>query len=334
MRMLSDKDVRQGLDVRQVIHLVETVYKAKSENNTETWPTIFCDFVPGRADMDIKSGYLKSDKIFGHKTVTWFADNEAKHLPTLMGLISVFDAETGQPLGVTEASFITGIRTGASGAIGAKYLARKESENLLIVGAGNQAIFQIASALCALPDLKTVRVAGRDKVKLKKFITSIPRRLQSEFGMNAEVAVFEEVDSLEQAVKCSDIIITVTPSRTPIIRREWVNKGTHISCIGADMAGKQELDSSLISAARLFLDDKEHCMQVGEIEVPLKEGMITEDNISGELGDVILGKIKGRTHHDQITIFDAAGMAILDIYAAKMALLTAEDKNLGVEFKI
>lgn len=334
MRILSEKDIRQGLNVQQVINLVETVYKAKSENNAETWPTIFYDFVPGKADMDIKSGYLKSEKVFGHKTITWFADNEGKQMPTLMGVITVFDAETGRAIGVTEAAYITGMRTGASGAIGAKYLARKESETLLVVGSGNQAIFQIACSLFALPNLKVVRVAGRDKVKLKRFVDTLSNRLQLEFGMNVDKIRFEAVDSLEQAVKQSDIIITVTSSTTPIIKREWVKEGTHLSCIGADMVGKQEIDSSLISEARLFLDDKEHCMQVGEIEVPLQEGKITESDICGEIGDLIIGKVKGRTSDEQITIFDATGMAILDIYAAKIALLNAEAKNLGVKSEI
>lgn len=334
MRILSDSDVKKVLNVQQVIHLVETVYNAKSENKTETWPTIFHDFVPGKADMDIKSGYLKHDKVFGHKTVTWFADNEEKNMPTLMGLITVFDAETGQALGVTDGSFITGIRTGASGAIGAKYLARKESENLLVAGSGNQAIFQTASALYALPNLKVVRVAARDRVKLKRFVDSIPHRLQSEFGMDTSTVKFEEVDSLEDAVRKSDINITVTSSRTPIIQMEWVKKGTHISCIGADMAGNQEIESRIFSDAVIFLDDKKHCMQVGEMEIPLKQGVITEGNLAGEIGDLIAGKIIGRTDDEQITVFDATGMAILDIYAAKMALQRAEEHGLGVEINL
>ncbi|MGO4527896.1 ornithine cyclodeaminase family protein [Paenibacillus sp. 2TAF8] len=334
MRFLSDNEVRQGLNVPQVIHLVETVYKARSEDNTETWPTIFYDFVPGKADMDIKSGYLKHEKVFGHKTITWFAENEAKHLPTLTGLINVFDAETGRPLGITEASFITGIRTGASGAIGAKYLARQDSETLLVVGSGNQAIFQIACALSVLPNLNTVCVAARDQEKLNSFVHALPHRLQFEFGINIENIIFNAAESLEEAVKISDIIITVTSSRTPIIKREWVREGTHLSSIGADMAGKQEIDSNLMSLARLYVDDKEHCMQVGEVEIPLKEGKITESHICGEIGDLILGKIEGRTSKEQITILDATGMAILDIYAAKMALQTAEEKNLGVKIDI
>ncbi|MBR2566342.1 MAG: ornithine cyclodeaminase family protein [Paenibacillus sp.] len=334
MRFLSNEHVRQGLNIPQVIDLVETVYRARSEHNTETWPTIFYDFVPGAADMDIKSGYVKSAKIFGHKTVTWFAENVAKQMPALMGLINVFDAETGKPIGITEASFITGIRTGASGAIGAKYLARKDSENLLIVGSGNQAIFQIASALCAFPSLKMVRVAARDLEKLRTFVDTIPTRLQAEFGVNTEEVTFQAADSLEQAVKASDIIITVTPSRTPILKSEWVKQGTHISCMGADMEGKQEIDSNLMSEAKLFVDDKEHCMQAGEIELPLKEGKLLESHICGEIGDLISGKIEGRTSDEQITIFDATGMAILDIYAANIALQMAEEKDFGVKIEM
>ncbi|MDF2066553.1 ornithine cyclodeaminase family protein [Bacillus sp. Cr_A10] len=333
-RVLSNEIVKQVLKVNQVIDLVETVYKSKSESKTETWPTIFYDFEPGKADMDIKSGFLKSEKLFGHKTVTWFGENEEKGIPTLIGLIVVFDAETGKPLGITDASFITGIRTGASGAIGAKYLARKSSKILLVLGAGNQAIFQIAATLTALPNLKKVMISARNKIKLESFISSISQRLQHEFGIDTETIIFEEVECLESAVKNSDIIITVTSSRVPLIKNQWVQKGTHISCIGADMVGKQEIESEIMSKASIYVDDMEHCVQVGEIELPLKQGIITESNINGEIGDLILGKIKGRSNDEQVTVFDATGMALLDLYTAKIALQTAEEKGLGIKSEI
>ncbi|QUG41679.1 ornithine cyclodeaminase family protein [Psychrobacillus sp. INOP01] len=333
-RVLSNDIVKQVLKVNQVIDLVETVYKSKSESKTETWPTIFYDFEPGKADMDIKSGYLKSEKLFGHKTVTWFGENEEKGIPTLIGLIVVFDAETGKPLGITDAAFITGIRTGASGAIGAKYLARKNSKNLLVLGAGNQAIFQIAATLTALPNLKKVMISARNKIKLESFISSISQRLQQEFGIDTETIIFEEVECLESAVKNSDIIITVTSSRVPLIKNNWVQKGTHISCIGADMVGKQEIESEIMSKASIYVDDMEHCVQVGEIELPLKQGIITESNITGEIGDLILRKIKGRSNDEQVTVFDATGMALLDLYTAKIALQTAEEKGFGIKSEI
>lgn len=334
IRILSYEDVRQVLETKQVIGAVETVYKSKSKNQAEAWPTIFYDFEPGKADMDIKSGYLKSEKLFGHKTVTWFGDNQAKGMPTLLGMIAVFDAETGQPVGMTDAAFITGIRTGAAGAIGAKYLARKDAKNLLVLGAGNQAIFQIAATLTALPELQTVRIAAKDPVKLGQFVSTIPQRLQDEFSIAAERYGFEAVQDLESAVKDSDIILTVTPSKSPIIKADWVQPGTHLSCIGADMAGKQEIESAILAKAKIFVDDLEHCKQVGEIEIPLKQGSITEENISGEMGDLLLGRIKGRTDDAEITVFDATGMALLDVYVARIALQAANEKGLGTKSEL
>lgn len=331
IQVLGKEDIAKALKIGQVIDVVESVYKAKSEGATVVWPTVFYDFEPGMADLDIKSGYLKSKKLFGHKTVSFFAANAEKNLPTLFGMIAVFDAETGQPIGIADGTYITGLRTGAAGALGAKYLARKDSENLLIVGAGNQAAFQIASVLTVLSDIKKVRIAALEFSEAQEFVGSIQKRLKEEFGISKENIDFNAVEDMETAVRDSDIIITITPSRKPIIRKEWVRKGTHFSCIGADMEGKQEIDSDIMTSAKIFVDDKAHCMQVGEIEKPLKEGVIGVEDISGELGDLILGKVAGREADDEITIFDATGMALLDIAAADAALRQAAIENLGTE---
>jgi ornithine cyclodeaminase/alanine dehydrogenase len=334
IRVLSREDISNAIKMRQVIDVVEVVYKSKSEGMTEVWPTVFYDFDPGKADLDIKSGYLKIEKLFGHKTVTWFGDNVEKGLPTLIGMIAVFDAETGVPIGITDASYITGMRTGAAGALGVKYLARNTSENLLIVGAGNQSAFQIAATLTVLPTIKKVQVAALNPVNAKSFVDGIRYKLQKEFEINTEDIIFEAVEDLEIAVKESHIIITVTPSRTPIIKKDWIQKGTHISCIGADMEGKQEIDSQIMSSALIFVDDMVHCKHVGEIEIPLKQGVISEKDIIDEIGDLILNKVKGRISEDQITIFDATGMALLDIATAKIALHLAEKMGLGTKAKI
>ncbi len=329
IQVLSKEDISKILRMNKVIDVVESVYKSKSEGMTDVWPTVFYDFNPGRADMDIKSGYLKSKQLFGHKTVTWFGANAEKNLPTLIGMIAVFDAETGVPIGITDASYITGMRTGAAGALGAKYLARKNSENLLIVGAGNQAIFQIAAVLTVIPDIKKVRVAALNPSKTKKFVESISHKLQNDFEISTPGIIFEHAVDLESAVKESDIIISVTPAREPIIKRDWVQKGTHLSCIGADMEGKQEIDSEIMSSSIIFVDDIAHCKDAGEIEIPLKQGVISEKDIVGEIGDLILNKVTGRTSEDQITIFDATGMALLDIATAQVALNAAKETGLG-----
>ena len=123
-------------------------------------------------------------------------------------------------------------------------------------------------------------------------------------------------------------MITVTPSREPVIKKEWVRPGMHFSTVGSDMEGKEELDPEIFADAKVFVDDMEHCIEAGETEIPVKKGIVTEEDIN-EIGDLILGNCQGRTSDDDITIYDPAGMALLDIAAAKVALDLADEKNLG-----
>ncbi|MCT4660315.1 MAG: hypothetical protein N4A40_00535 [Tissierellales bacterium] len=334
IKVLSKQDIKDVLDIREVIEKAERVYVAKVKNMTEVWPTVFYDFELGKADMDIKSGYLKEENLFGHKTVTWFGDNESKGIPTLMGLLTIFDSTTGEPIGVMDASYITGIRTGAAGAIGAKYLADKTSEKLLIVGAGNQCKFQIAAMLTVMPQVKTVKIASRKYLKAVSVAEKMKEVMKSEFDIDTSNVDFLAVENLEEAVRESKIIVTITPSRKPIINYEWVQKGTHISCIGADMSGKQEIDAKILASSTIFCDDYVHCKEVGEIESAIKENIISEDDVSGEIGQVICGLKKGREHCDDITIFDATGMALLDIVTGNVALKLSDEKNIGTLVEI
>ncbi len=333
IRILSEEDVRKVLDMKKTIAAVEKVYRCKAEGTTVVWPTVFHDFETGKADMDIKSGYIKEAQIHGMKAVNWFAENENKGIPSLIGIIMVFDSTTGAPIGILDGAYITGMRTGAAGAIGARQLAREDSEQLLVLGAGNQAAFQIAAFLTLFPEIKRVRIVDvLNPQKAAAFAGSIKDRLSEEFMLEIDENVsFEAAENLEKAVSESDIIVTVTPSRSPVIRKEWVKAGTHFSCIGADMEGKEEIDPELFRNARIFADDRKHCMEVGEMEIPLKKGIITESDIIGEIGEVLLGNLPGRLSYDEITIFDATGMALLDIITAQEALKGAEERNLGTK---
>ncbi len=330
IRILSRQDVARVTSMQEMIACVEAVYRQKALGQTEVWPTTFYEFDPGHADMDIKSGYLKDSGVFGHKTVSWFGGNSEKGLPELTGGIMVFSAETGLPLGLLDASYITGLRTGASGAIGAKYLARQDSRHLLVVGCGGQAAFQVAAALTALPGLRQVTVSGpRSLQRAQSFVSALPQRLTEEFSLDVSGIAFAAAASPEQALQTADVVITVTPSRTPLIQKEWVRPGTHFSCIGADAEGKEELDPLLFKGARIFVDDAVHCAAAGEVELPLKQGVIHPEDITGEIGGLLLGKLPGRASADQTTIFDATGMALLDLAAAKSALDAAERLGLG-----
>lgn len=335
MRVLNTEDVMKVVEMKPVIEAVEQVYVQKSRGEAAVWPTVFYEFEPGVSDMDIKSGYLKDAGLFGHKTVSLFTQNKGKGLPELLGCIMVFDASTGAPVGLLDGSYITGVRTGAAGAIGAKYLARKDSDTLFILGAGHQATFQAAAMLTEFPQLETIYVA--DPLSCENaisFVNSLPQRLKDGFGIDASGVSVRASQDLAEDIPKSDIIITVTPSKKPLIQKEWVSPGTHFSCIGADMAGKEEIDPALFTGAVVFVDDMFHCIEAGELEIPLKKGMIEEGAIAGEIGSLILGDAKGRVSDEQITIYDATGMALLDLAAAKAALDLAAEKGLGQTVEI
>lgn len=335
VKILSQSDVMQVMEMQSVIECVENVYCQKCSGDTVVWPTTFYEFDPGYADMDIKSGYLREAKLYGHKTVSWFSANKERGLPDLTGIIVVYSAENGMPIGVMDASYITSVRTGAAGAIGAKYLARKNSKNLLVVGSGNQALFQIAAMLTVFPKLEKIIVANvRTPEHAEAFVQELPQKLETQFGIHVDGLTMTATGDLKSALSDADIVITVTPSKEPLIKKEWVRPGTHFSCMGADMPGKQEVESAVLAGATIFVDDKEHCISSREVELPLKQGIISMKDISGEIGNLILGKTPGRQSESEITVYDSTGMALLDIAAAKVALELAEQKGLGVTVKL
>lgn len=330
IKVLKMEDTKKVLSMEKVIETVEEVYRAKSVGDTVVFPLVFHEFNPGIADMDIKSGWLKGSQIFGLKLVSWFGKNPEKGLPSLVGTVLIFDANTGAPVGLLDGSHITGMRTGAAGAIGAKLLARKDSKKLLVVGAGHIATFQIAATLQCFPQLEEVMVYdAMDFPNAVRFVDAIKDKLEEDFHMKASGVKFTAVGDVQAATGQSDIIITVTPSKQPIIMKEWVKPGTHFSCIGADMSGKEEVDPEIFKDARVFTDDTPQCMNVGEIEVPVAEGILKEEDIAGEIGDILTGKVEGRENDSQITVFDATGTALLDLLTGMVALDEAKKHGLG-----
>ncbi len=176
---------------------------------------------------------------------------------------------------------------------------------------------------------------ARHPEKAVAFSETIREKLETQFKLNISAdLIFEPVTDIEEAVRKSDMIVTATPSRVPVIRKEWIKPGMHFSCIGSDMSGKQEIESELFRNAGIFCDDKAHCIEVGEVEIPIKSGCISAEHIRGEIGEVITEKSSGRTSEDEITIFDATGMALLDLFTAKTLIEKAEKLNYGttVEF--
>jgi len=330
IKILGRKELEQVLRISEVIEGVRGAYCLKAAGETAVWPLIAHDFTEKGAVMDIRSGAVfGTEQLHGLKMLNNFPQNRERGLPTFNGMLMLFDSNTGLPLGVLDAAYVTCMRTGAAGALGAAALARPESKTATLLGAGKQAIFQIAALLTLFPGIERVYIADEfDKGHERVFAAECRDRLLSGFGLHTAGVDFRPAGELAQAVGCSDIVITITPARAPVIKREWVKPGTHFSCIGADMEGKEELDPELFREARVFADDLDQCVRVGEMELPIKQGIITREQVAGEIGQVLSKQLPGRTSPDQITIFDATGLAILDLVTGKRAIDGA--KKLGV----
>lgn len=331
VKVLGRNDLEKVLEMPKVIEGVQSVYKLKAEGKTVVWPLVSHDFDQYNAVMDIRSGCVLEENLHGLKMLNNFPLNKEKGLPTFNGMLMIFDSTTGIPLGIMDAAYITCMRTGAAGAIGAKVLANPDSETLFILGAGKQAVYQIAASLSLFPGIKKVYIADPlDFDNAASFAESCCQVLKDSFNLQCDNVSFEPVAHMASAVASSHIIITVTPARKPVIKKEWIRPGTHLSCIGADMEGKEEIEASIFKGARIFADDKPQCMRVGEMELAIKSGVITEGDIAGELGQVLAGRVKGRMSKDDITIFDATGLALLDLVTGKKAIDLASEKGLGL----
>ena len=330
IRILSAADVKSLFTLPMAIEAVEKAYLQKHTGQGGVWPLVFHEFDPGHADLDIKSGNLDAEGIFGLKLVSWFGANPDKGLPALYGTSLICDLATGQPKALLNAGPVTDLRTGAAGAIGAKYLARKDSKNLLMVGCGELSPYLIAATLLALPQLEQVTVVNPcHPEKAAQKLPAVEAKVNDLLCAASQPCAFrmEAAVDTQQAVRQADVILTATQSRGALIRREWVKPGTHISCVGADMSGKQEIDETILADARVFGDDAAQCFSVGECETAVKAGLL--HTLAGEMGAVIAGAVPGRTDDAQITVFDSTGIALQDLASAAAILQKADQMDIG-----
>jgi len=309
-----------------VLETVEGVYKSKASGETVVWPTVTHYFDGKDAVMDIRSGYDMGHEVYGAKMLATFPHNEEKGLPAFSGILVAIDGTTGLPIGIMDASFITSMRTGAAAAIGAKALARPESETLMVLGTGRQSLFMIGALLTAFPGIRTVLCAEPMNMEgAVPYAEACPAKMKEMFDIDTDGIAFLPVKDLAEATGHADIIVTITRATAPVIMRDWVREGTHFSCIGADMEGKEEIDPAILRDAVVYADDVDQCVRAGECELAIKGGVMEASHISGQIGEVLLGEKQGRTSDDQITVFDATGLALLDLAVAKQVVDNTEN---------
>lgn len=285
----------------------------------------------GQADMPAKS-YLYFEKgdlrsmpayihgqgfdIAGIKSVNVHPENAMHNLPTVMAVIILTDPQTGFPLAILDGTYLTAIRTGAAGALAVKFLSRKNSQIVGFVGCGVQARTQLM-CITEVRKLKTVKIwkFRPDDEMAPQF----KEWVEKNYSLKATVS--QDIDEVTTGV---DILITSTPSRTPLV--SIVSPGTHINAVGADAEGKQEIKPKILRHAKLVIDDWAQASHSGEINVPFRRKQIAEKDIYAGLGDIAAGKKKGRTSDEEITVFDSTGLAIQDVSCAYTVYKALKDK--------
>ncbi len=281
-------------------------------------PKIYLHLEKYSGDFRAMPAYIEGMDACGLKWVNVHLKNRRFGLPAVMAVIILSDPKTGFPLAIMDGTEITNLRTGAAGGIAAKFLARKDSSIVALVGCGVQARTQLL-ALNEMFKIKKVFIWGCMLQHAKKFLKDM-----SHLGLKIEIKQ-DVADCVSQA----DIIATTTPSRRPIVKFEWVKKGAHINAIGADAKGKEELDPKILKNAKIIVDDKRQASHSGEINVPLAKGLLKEKDIYSELGQIIIGKKKSRISNSEITVFDSTGLAIQDMAVADLVYKKAVKNKIG-----
>lgn len=307
MRIVEEAEARERLTMPVCIELMREAFCALESGKADQ-PMRSIVKLPDGESFGFMPAYLGAEDYFGAKVITAFHKNAGTGYPSHMGYVMMFESTHGSFVGMADASVITEIRTGAVSAVATDLLARKDAKKLAIIGAGAQGRSHLAGMMC-VRDITEVKVFDLYPESAKRYADEMTKK----YGVPVIAA-----SSAEQCVRDADIICTVTPSKEPFLKREWVNPGAHINAVGTFSPVTREVTSELVAASKLYADQKEAMKkECGEYLIPLGEGLIDESHIVGSIGDVLLGRAPARESDTEITLFDALGLAIEDVMCAK-----------------
>jgi alanine dehydrogenase len=255
------------------------------------------------------------------KVVTFHPDNPMRYnLSPVGATVLLHNPKNGELLAIMDGTAITALRTAAGSAVATKYLAREESSILGILGSGVQAESHLV-AMCQVRLITEARVYSRDQGRRESFA----RRMTDELGM-----AVVPVSSARDAVEGIDIVVTATTAREPIVDGKWFAEGAHINCVGSGLPDRRELDDTTVLRSKVVVDTRESALEeAGDLLIPMAKGLITEEWIHAELGDIVAGKAPGRTSEGEITLFKSVGVALQDVAAAARAYKQARSLGIG-----
>ena len=314
VRILRADDVRASIDMRSCIDACERAFVAYSSGGAELPGVIHLDVPEAHGEIHVKAGHLHGAPYYAVKAASGFYDLEP---PAIDGLVIVFDARNGSPAALLlDGGYLTDLRTGAAGGVAARHLAPERVERVAVLGTGAQARQQVDALAEVRPGFTEVRVWGRDLAKARRAADDIASR-------HGDTCVVNDLPSVREAVEGADVVITCTAAREPLVEAAWLAPGAHVTAVGSDGPGKQELDPAIVRAADLLVvDSLDQCSRLGELQhAPDQAARAVE------LGAVCAGDAAGRTGVSQLTVCDLTGVGVQDVAAANAIMAGAGDRG-------
>lgn len=324
IKILTETELRQCITITpEVINAIEKGFSSLSQEHVTMPPIMRIDFPDVNGEVDVKSAAVNGLDSFAIKVSSGFFDNHKLGLSSLSGMMTLFSAKTGVPQAVLlDNGYLTDIRTGAAGAVAARHLSRENVETVGVIGAGSQARYQIM-ALKQVRDFKRLLVYSLEG--MDAYVEEMPDIL------GIEVL---PMDGVEAVVRESEIVVTSTPSKKAYLKAEWLHPGLHITSMGADAEGKQELYADSLGRADLLVcDRRSQSFRLGEFHHGLEAGILKSQKDAVELGEITSGQKPGRRSDEQITICDLTGTGMQDTVIATLAYQKAISQGMGLEIE-
>jgi alanine dehydrogenase len=324
-RLLTEQQVHSLLPMSDLISAMESALAKFSAREVLQPVRTVLTVGPTKAYFGVMPASIPSPASLGAKIVTVFGENHKRQLPSHLATIFLLDPDTGALQAIMDGRYITEARTAAVSAVSTRFLSNPEAATLAIIGSGVQARSHF-EAYQHVRRLKEVRIWSPNPRSREQFVNDVS-------GQSAVPIV--NAGTAEAAVRGADLVVLVTSSPTPVIDDAWVSPGTHVVCVGACRPNQQEMPPALVARARLFVDSSAAAvLEAGDIVMNIAAGLFDASHIRGEIGELVLGRVEGRTSPDQITVFKSLGMAVEDVVAADLVLRRATESGAGTELTL
>jgi alanine dehydrogenase len=331
--LLTERDVRAVLSMPDLIDAMARALAAYSSGGAAQPVRTTIEVNADPSFFAVMPAALAAPAAVGAKLVTVYPGNHAKHLPSHLASIVLLDPATGALVALLDGRYITEARTAAVSAVSVKHLARPDATILAIIGSGVQARSHLDAIRCVRP-LTDVRVWSPTSAHADAFVRDVRAASTNDAGDARPLPIRATTDAAT-AVRGADLVVLATASRVPVIADADVADGAHISAVGACRPDQREMPTALVARARVFVDARAGALaEAGDLLLPIQEGAFGKDHIAGELGEVVLGRVSGRTSASAVTIFKSLGMAAEDVVAAALVVERAKAAGLGRSFDL